>query len=157
MIIHALSLTLTDKEVVSSVERMWEMQRANLPAEAQGQIKNIKDVNLVFGQGEIVLTGKFVMGFLPVPFEGRCELAPDAGGETLVVRLAKVKASFFSGGGEAILSALSNQIPQIPGLTIAGDSLRLHFPTLLANKEFKMGGKIRSIDIRPGQLTFAIG
>jgi len=157
MIIHALSLTLTDKEVVAAVGRTWEMQKANLPPEAQGQVKNIKDVNLVFGHGEIVLTGKFVMGFLPVPFEGRCELTPADGGETLVVRLAKVKASFFSGGGEAIISALSNQIPQIPGLTIAGDSFRLHFPTLLANKEFKMGGKIRSIEIRPGQLTFAIG
>jgi len=157
MIIHALSLTLTDKEVVAAVGRTWEMQKANLPPEAQGQVKNIKDVNLVFGHGEIVLTGKFVMGFLPVPFEGRCELTPADGGETLVVRLAKVKASFFSGGGEAIISALSNQIPQIPGLTIAGDSFLLHFPTLLANKEFKMGGKIRSIEIRPGQLTFAIG
>lgn len=157
MTIHTLSLTLTDQEVVSAVQRTWEMQKANMPAEAQNQIKNIKDVNLVFDQDEIVVTGKFVMGFLPVPFEGRCELSPEAGGETLVVRLAKVKASFFSGGGEAILSALANQIPQIAGLTVAGDSLRLHFPTLLANKEFKLGGKIRSIDIRPGQLTFAIG
>lgn len=157
MTIHTLSLSLTDQEVVSAVQRTWEMQKANMPAEAQGQIKNIKDVKLVFGQGEIIVSGKFVMGFLPVPFEGRCELTPADGGETLVVRLAKVKASFFSGGGEAILSALSNQIPQLPGLAVVGDSLRLHFPTLLANKEFKMGGKIRSIDIRPGQLTFAIG
>ncbi len=157
MTIHTLSLSLTDQEVVSAVQRTWEMQKANMPAEAQGQIKNIKDVKLVFGQGEIIVSGKFVMGFLPVPFEGRCELTPADGGETLVVRLAKVKASFFSGGGEAILSALSNQIPQLPGLAVAGDSLRLHVPTLLANKEFKMGGKIRSIDIRPGQLTFAIG
>lgn len=156
MTIHTLSLTLSDKEVVSAIQRTWEMQKANMPPEAQNQIKNIKDVSLAFGQGEIALSGKFVMGFLPVPFEGRCELTPDDGGETLVIRLAKVKASFFSGGGEAIISALSNQIPQIPGLTVAGDAFRLHFPTLLANKEFKIGGKIRSIEIRPGQLTFAI-
>jgi hypothetical protein len=51
MIIHALSLTLTDKEVVAAVGRTWEMQKANLPPEAQGQVKYIKDVNLVFGQG----------------------------------------------------------------------------------------------------------
>jgi hypothetical protein len=156
MTIHTLSLTVTDKEVVAAVQRTWEMQKANMPAEAQNQIKNVKDVNLTFGEGEISVSGKFVMGFLPVPFEGRCELTPADGGETLVVRLTKVKASFFSGGGEAIVSALANQIPQIPGLTISGDSFLLHFPTLLQNKEFKLGGKIRSIDLRPGKLTFAI-
>ncbi|MEI7899467.1 MAG: hypothetical protein WCK89_04390 [bacterium] len=156
MIVHTLSLTVTDKEVVSAARRMWEMQKPNMPPEAQGQIKNIKDVNLVFGQGDIVVTGKFVMGFMPVPFEGRCELTHENGGDTLVVRLTKVKASFFSGGGEAIVSALSNQIPKIPGLTVTGDSFRLHFPTLLAQKAFKIGSKIRSIEIRPGQLTFAI-
>jgi hypothetical protein len=156
MTIHTLSLTLSDKEVVSAIQRTWEMQKANMPPEAQNQIKNVKDVNLTFGQGEIALSGKFVVGFLPVPFEGRCELIPDDGGDTLVVRLTKVKASFFSGGGEAIVSALSNQIPQIPGLSAVGDSFRLHFPTLLANKEFKIAGKIRSVEIQPGQLTFAI-
>lgn len=156
MIIHALSLTLTDQEIVSAIQRTFEMNKANMPAEAQGQLKNIKDVNLSFTADQIKVSGKFVAGFLPVPFEGVCEPTPSADGETLVIRLVKVKAAFFSGSGEALLKMLSQQIPPMDGIQFKDDAIHIQLRALLRQRGLQMTGKIRSIRIVPGQLTFEI-
>ena len=156
MIIHALSLTLTDREVVNAIQRTFEMNKANMPPEAQDKLKNIKDLNLVFADGYLAISGKFVMGFIPVPFEAHCELSPVNGGDTLAVRLATVKASFFSGGGAALISALMEQVPPLDGINAVGDTLLIRFAPLLAQRGLEVTGRIRAIDVRPGQLTFAI-
>ncbi|MCL1920205.1 MAG: hypothetical protein FWG50_03865 [Kiritimatiellaeota bacterium] len=156
MTLHTLSLTVTDDEVVAAIRRTFEMNKANLPPEAQDKMKNVKDLNLIFADGHIVVNGKFVMGFIPVPFEAHCELSAADGGETLAVRLAKVKASFFSGNGAALISALFQQAPPIDGLTASGDTLLVRFAPLLAQRGISVTGRIRTIDVRPGQLSFAI-
>ena len=156
MIIHTLSLTVTDREVVNAVQRTFEMNKANMPPEAQDKLKNIKDLNLVFANGYLAVSGKFVMGFIPVPFEAQCELSAVDGGGTLAVRLAKVKASLFSGNGASIISALMGQVPPMDGITASGDTLLIRFAPLLAQRGLEVTGRIRSIDILPGQLTFAI-
>ena len=156
MTINTLSLTLNDREVVNTLQRTFEMNKANMPPEAQDKFKNIKDLNLIFAQGHVSLTGKFVMGFIPVPFEAQCELSAADGGETLAIRLAKVKASFFSGGGAALISALMGQVPPVDGLTADGDTLLLRFAPLLAQRGLQVTGRIRTIDVTPGHLTFAI-
>ena len=156
MTLHTLSLTVTDREVVSAAQRTFEMNKANMPPEAQDKLKNIKDLNLVFADGHIAVSGKFVMGFIPVPFEAHCELSPADGGDTLALRLAKVKAALFSGGGAALISALLGQVPPMDGITASGDTLLIRFAPLLAQRGLDVTGRIRSIDIRPGRLTFAI-
>ena len=156
MTLHTLSLTVTDREVVNAIRRMFEMNSANMPPEARDKMKNVKDLNLVFADGHLVVSGKFTMGFLPVPFEAHCELSAADGGDTLAVRLAKVKASLFSGGGAAILSALMGQVPPTDGITAVGDTLLIRPAPLLAKRGMNVTGRICSITIRPGQLTFAI-
>lgn len=156
MIIHALSLTVTDREVVNAIQRTVEMNKENMPPEAKDKLKNVKDLNLVFADGYLAVSGKFVMGFIPVPFEAQCELSALDNGETLAVRLAKVKASFFSGNGAALISALFGQMPPVDGLSASGDTLHLSFARLLAQRGLEVTGRIRSIDLRPGQLTFAL-
>jgi len=151
-----LSLTVTDREVVNAIQRTFEMNKANMPPEAQDKLKNIKDLNLVFAAGYLAISGKFVMGFIPMPFEAQCELSAADGGDTLAVRLAKVKAPLFNGGGAAILSALMGQVPPMDGITASGDTLLIRFAPLLAQRGLEVDGRIRSIDIRPGLLTFAI-
>jgi len=156
MTLHTLSLTVTDREVIHALQHAFEMSKAKMPPEAQDKLKSIKDLNLVFADSQIVLNGKFMMGFLPLPFEAHCELSPADGGDTLAVRLAKVKASLFSGNGAALLTALFNQIPPQDGITASGDTLLIRFAPLLAQRGIHVTGRIRSITIRPGQLTFAI-
>ena len=156
MTLHTLSLTVTDREITAAIQRTFEMNKANMPPEAQDKMKNIKDLNLVFADSHVVLSGKFAMGFLPVPFEAHCELSPTDGGDTLAIRLAKVKASFFSGGGAAILSALMGQVPPMDGISVIGDTLLLRFAPLLAQRGFTITGRLCSISVRPGQLSFAI-
>ena len=156
MTIHTLSLTVTDREVASAIQRTLEMSRANMHPEAQDKLKNVKDLNLTFADGHITLSGKFVAGFLPIPFEAQCELSPADGGDTLAVRLAKVKASLFSGGGAAILSALMGQVPPTNGITADGDTLLIRFAPLLAQRGINVSGRICSITLRPGTLSCAI-
>ena len=156
MILHTLSLTVTDREITAAIQRTFDMNKANLPPEAQDKMKNIKDLNLTFADGHVVLSGKFAMGFLPVPFEAHCELRPADGGDTLAIRLAKVKAALFSGGGAAILSALMGQIPPMDGISADGDTLLIRFAPLLAQRGFNVTGRICSINLHPGQLSFAI-
>jgi len=156
MKIHALSFTVTDREVVNTIQRTFEMQQANLPPEAQDKLKNIKNLNLVFASGHLVVSGRFVMGFLPVPFEAHCELTAADGGETLAVRLAKVKASLFSGNGASLISALTSQMPPIDGITASGDTLLIRLAPLLAQRGLEVNGRIRTLDLRPGELTFTL-
>jgi len=129
---------------------------ANLPA-AFAQIKQVRDPTLKFDTGVILFGGKFCMGPIPLPFEARCELGLRDGGHTLAIRLAKVKAAFFSGGGEQIVSALTQQMPPQDGLTTEGDTILVQTAKLLTQRGVILGGPIRAIELTPGKLRLRVG
>ena len=145
MILHALHLTINDSDLTANLPKAFE------------QVKQIKDPELRFEQNSVVFAGKFLAGPLPVPFQAHCELKTADDGETLVVRLSKVKAAFFSGGGEAIVSAIKQQMPAIDGVKAEGDSFYIRVTAIASQRGFGVTGKIKEIAVTPGKLTLNIG
>ncbi len=145
MQLHALHLTLNDADVAAALPKAFE------------QVQQISDPQVNFEAGKLIFKGKFKAGILPVPFQAHCELTAEQNGEVLAVRLAKVQAAFFSGGGEAIISALAKQLPPTPGLTTAGDKLLLNIAQLLAARGARLSGKIHELTLKPGSLTIRFG
>jgi hypothetical protein len=155
MTLQTLSMTLSDAEILAAATRAFEANKDNIPAEARGKIKHL---SLSFAPGTVILKGSLSMGFIPMPFEAHCEPSVRPDGETLALRLAKVKAAFFSGGGAAILSALMNQMPAtIPEVSAEGDTLLIRLPQLLSRRGVTVEGRLRTIRIEHGSLHFAIG
>jgi hypothetical protein len=155
MIIQTISLTLSDAEIMAAATRAFEANKANIPAEARGKVKNL---SLSFTPGTAVLRGTLSMGFVPMPFEAHCEPSVRPDGETLALRLAKVKAAFFSGGGAAILAALMNQMPAaVPEVSAEDDTLLVRLPQLLSRRGVTVEGRLRTVRVEQGSLHFSVG
>lgn len=155
MTLQTLSMTLSDAEIMATALRAFEANKDNIPAEARGKVKNL---SLAFIPGTVVIKGSLSMGFIPMPFEARCEPSVRPDGETLALRLAKVKAAFFSGGGAAILSALMNQLPAaVPEVSAEGDTLLIRLPPFLSRRGVTLEGRLLAIRVGQGSLHFAIG
>ncbi|MGN1359415.1 MAG: hypothetical protein ACI4X9_03050 [Kiritimatiellia bacterium] len=144
MILRALSFTLTDSELSANFPRAFE------------QVKQIKDPKLSFEDGAIIFSGKFVAGIIPVPFQAHCALSAEEDGKVLRVCLQKVKAAFFSGGGEQIISAMKDKIGVVPGVRPEGDSLYITLSEIGATKGMHIQGQLKSITIGNHELTLEL-
>lgn len=144
MVLRALNFTLTDAELSANFPRAFE------------QVKQIKDPKLNFENGSIVFSGKFVAGIIPVPFQAECELSPVENGQVLKVCLKKVKAAFFSGGGEQIISALKDKMGLAPGVRPEGDSLYINLVEVGAAKGHQILGTLKNITIGNHELTLEL-
>ena len=154
MIIRTLSMTLSDAEIMVAATRAFEANKANIPAEARGKVKSL---TLAFRPDTVVITGTLSMGFIPMPFEAHCEPSVRPDGETLALRIAKVKAAFFTGDGSAILSALMNQIQAVPEVAAENDTLLVRLPQLLARRGVAVEGRLSDVRVEPGALHVTIG
>jgi len=92
-----------------------------------------------------------------MPFEAHCEPSVRPDGETLALRIAKVKAAFFTGDGSAILSALMNQIQAVPEVAAENDTLLVRLPQLLARRGVAVEGRLSDVRVEPGALHVTIG
>ena len=154
MIIRNLSMTLSGVEIMAAATRAFEANKANIPAEARGKVKSL---TLAFRPDTVVITGTLSMGFIPMPFEAHCEPSVRPDGETLALRIAKVKAAFFTGDGSAILSALMNQIQAVPEVAAENDTLLVRLPQLLARRGVAVEGRLSDVRVEPGALHVTIG
>lgn len=154
MKLKALDISLSDSELMRAITQMLEGNADKLPPEARGKVKNL---TIDFAPGRARVKGSLMMGFVPMPFEAHIEPSFCADGLMLALRLAKVKAAFFSGDGSTILSALAEQLPASPDVAIEGDTMLLHVTALFAKRGINIDGRLTALNVGEGVINLVIG
>lgn len=149
----AFSVTATDLEklVQGLVSQM---------AARGGMPDGVSKPNATFEKGQLVLSTKVKMGFMPVTMSAAITLRPTTDGQGIVITLAKISAGII--GSEAIASQVMGEIKRmigdLPGCSVLGREISVS-KELLATKVawLQVPGTVKTCEIVGKELTFAIG
>ena len=119
MKLSTLSLSFSKDELNRYIVKGLENAKSQMPNSPMDKVSGIQ---FNFKGGAIVISGKFKMGFIPVPFEGQLRLQPDSTGDCIGLSIESVKVSMMGGGSMAgaLQNALAEKAQGIPWIRVEG-------------------------------------
>lgn len=156
MKINQLSLSFTSDEIARALKTAIERASATntqLPPE-------LADLGIEIKNGQLVISTKKKLGFMPVTISASLELCPAVNLDGITIRLAKISAGFV--GSEAIaaqvLSQIGRSLTGVPGCTVDGNNITLTKDALAAKVPWlSVPGKVNRFGIEGDTLEIAIG
>lgn len=156
MKLNQLSLSFTSDEIAQALKTGIERASA-----ANAQVPpELADLGIEIKNGQLVISTKKKIGFVPVTISAALELRPSANLDGIVIRLAKISAGFV--GSEAIaaqvLSQIGRSLTGLPGCTVDGNNIILTKEALAARVPWlSVPGKVNRFGIDGDTLEIAIG
>jgi len=156
MKLNQLSLSFDSSEIAKALKTGIERARtsnAQIPPE-------LADLGIEIKNGQLLISTKKKLGFMPVTISAAIELRPSANLDGIVIRLAKISAGFV--GSEAMaaqmLSEIGRSLTGVPGCTVSGNDITLTKESLAAKVPWlSVPGKINRFGIEGDTLEIAIG
>jgi len=156
MKLNQLSLSFTSDEITQALKTAVARARASnaqVPPE-------LADLALEIKNGQLVISTKKKMGFMPVTISATVSLRPSAAADGIVVTLAKISAGFV--GSEAIaaqvLSQVGRSLTGVPGCFVSGNDITFTKEALAARAPWlSIPGKINRFGIDGDTLEICIG
>jgi hypothetical protein len=145
-------MTLSDAEIMVAATRALKQQSEHsAEARRQGQEPHSR-----VPSDTVVITGTLSMGFIPMPFEAHCEPSVRPDGETLALRIAKVKAAFFTATVRRSVRA-DEPDQAVPEVAAENDTLLVRLPQLSRGRGVAVEGRLSDVRVEPGALHVTIG
>ena len=137
MKISALDVFITAEEVASHIQKLL----AKIPV--------VQNATVECADNGIIIRGNATLG-LTVPFETLWHVTARATNE-VVVELARLKASVFGLGGDAMAEMLMNQLSKklehITGVRVEGRTIRADAVAVLKQYDVELRGVLREITV----------
>jgi len=156
MKLNQLSLSFSSDEIskaIRSAVARASAANAQVPPE-------LADLDIQIKGGQLVLSTKKKLGFMPVTISAAITLRPAADANGIVITLAKISAGFI--GSEAIAAQVLGQIGRsltgLPGCSVSGNDVTLTKEALAAKAPWlAVPGQVRRFGIEGDMLEIAIG